>query len=125
MGRPGKFQESEAVNAAARVFRQRGYASTSVDHLVDATGVHRGSLYGVFGSKHGLFLRVLDALNADDADQTARLDVVLIGLLELSPTDPGVRHRITDMLTTHHITTAQLGTRLLDRAGVDIKEKKS
>ncbi|WP_197383232.1 TetR family transcriptional regulator [Mycolicibacterium mengxianglii] len=36
----------------------RRLAEASIDHLVDATGVHRGSLYGVFGSKRGLFLRV-------------------------------------------------------------------
>ncbi len=104
--------------AASAVFCQRGYASTSVDHLVDATGVHRGSLYGVFGSKHGLFLRVLDAVDAHDSSSAERLDVILVGLLELAPTDPRVRERITGLLEAHDITAEHLGSRLLARAGL-------
>jgi len=38
----------------------RGYGSTSVDNLSSATGLGKGSLYGAFGDKHGLFMRVLD-----------------------------------------------------------------
>lgn len=111
------------MDAAAAVFRQRGYASTSVDHLVEATGVHRGSLYGVFGSKHGLFMRVLEAVDATSRP-IERLDVILVGLLELAPTDPGVRGRIAGLLETHGITEEQLGSRLLTRAGLH-KEKES
>ncbi|WP_408649259.1 helix-turn-helix domain-containing protein [Streptomyces herbicida] len=33
------------------MFAERGYEGTSVDDLVRALGVHRGSLYKVFGSK--------------------------------------------------------------------------
>lgn len=103
--------------AAAAVFRQRGYASTSVDHLVEATGVHRGSLYGVFGSKHGLFLRALDAADAQ-ADPLARLDLILVGLLELAPGDPRVRDRISALVRGHDITDELLGGRLRERAGL-------
>lgn len=118
MGRPRQFDEAEAVDAAAAVFRQRGYASTSVDHLVDATGVHRGSLYGVFGSKQGLFMRVLEAV--DGASVSAeRLDVILVGLLELAPADPRVRERIAGLLDAHRITPEQLGDRLLIRSGLE------
>ncbi|GAA0987131.1 TetR/AcrR family transcriptional regulator [Nocardioides aquaticus] len=116
MGRPRQFDETVAVGAAAAVFCQRGYASTSIDHLVDTTGVHRGSLYGAFGSKHGMFLRVLDAVDATEASSTERLDVILVGLLELAPTDPRVRERIEGLLEAHAITEEQLGRRLLARA---------
>jgi TetR/AcrR family transcriptional regulator, transcriptional repressor for nem operon len=122
MGRPRGFEESAAVERAAAVFRDRGYASTSVDHLVEATGVHRGSLYGVFGSKHGLFLRVLDAVDAADTDPEQRLDVILVGLLELAPTDPRVRERVGRLLAAHTISTEHLGGRLRARAGLDAKE---
>lgn len=118
MGRPRTFDETDAVDAAASVFRQRGYASTSVDHLVEATGVHRGSLYGVFGSKHGLFLRALDRADAPQNTPDERLDLILVGLLELAPTDRRVRDRIAALLQTHDITQDQLGARLLRRAGL-------
>lgn len=123
MGRPRQFEEMRAVAAAAAVFRQRGYRSTSVDHLVEATGVHRGSLYGVFGSKHGLFLRVLDAVDATDVGSVERLDVILVGLLELAPADPSIRERIADLLEAHGITEEQLGSRLLVRAGLHKEEE--
>ena len=59
MGRPRAFDEAEAVRRAAVLFAERGYDGTSVDDLVQGLGVHRGSLYKVFGSKRGLYLAAL------------------------------------------------------------------
>ncbi len=44
---------------AAAAFVAGGYEGTSIDDLVTATGVHRGSLYKAYASKRGLFLAVL------------------------------------------------------------------
>jgi TetR/AcrR family transcriptional regulator, transcriptional repressor for nem operon len=60
MPRPRTFDESDVVAAARDEFWSRGYAATSVDDLTSATGLGKGSLYGAFGDKHGLFLRALD-----------------------------------------------------------------
>jgi TetR/AcrR family transcriptional regulator, transcriptional repressor for nem operon len=60
MARPRKFDEADVVAAARDEFWSRGYAATSVDDLTSATGLGKGSLYGAFGDKHELFLRVLD-----------------------------------------------------------------
>jgi TetR/AcrR family transcriptional repressor of nem operon len=60
MARPRKFHEDEVVTAARDRFRATGYDGTSMSDLVDATGVASQSLYGAFGSKHGLFMRALD-----------------------------------------------------------------
>ena len=54
MGRPRAFSESDVVASASAVFARRGFAATSVDDLVRATGVGRASLYGA-----GLFQRCL------------------------------------------------------------------
>ena len=59
MGRPRAFSEFDVVASASAVFARRGFAATSVDDLVRATGVGRASLYGAFGSKDGLFQRCL------------------------------------------------------------------
>ncbi|MFD5248816.1 TetR/AcrR family transcriptional regulator [Amycolatopsis sp. NPDC058340] len=117
MARPRQFDETTAIEAAAAVFRQRGYHATSVDHLVEATGVHRGSLYGAFGSKHGLFARVLEHV-ANDQDDTGRLDVLLIALLELAPDDERLRARVRAVVQDLGTTPDQLGRRLLARAGL-------
>uniref|UniRef100_UPI0024555764 helix-turn-helix domain-containing protein n=1 Tax=Nocardia farcinica TaxID=37329 RepID=UPI0024555764 len=59
MGRPRGFDEDEVIAAAARLFAERAYDGVSVDDLVDHLGVHRNSLYKVFGSKRGLYLAAL------------------------------------------------------------------
>ncbi|KES05721.1 transcriptional regulator [Streptomyces toyocaensis] len=59
MGRPRAFDTDQVVAASAALFATHGYEGTSVDDLVTATGVHRGSLYKVFGSKRGLHLAAL------------------------------------------------------------------
>lgn len=118
MGRPRQFDESRAIDAAAAVFRQRGYAATSVDHLVEATGVHRGSLYGAFGSKRGLFLRVLDSAGARGVHSAGQLDLFLVALLELAPADQHVRERVSGLMRQAGTAPDQLGRRLLARAGI-------
>ena len=123
MGRPRSFDEARAVDAAAAVFRRGGYAAASIDHLVEATGVHRGSLYNVFGSKHGLFLRVLDAAAAPDADPAERLDVLLVALLELASVDVRVRDRVGSIVSQNGVTAKQLGERLLARAELHMERE--
>jgi len=44
---------------ATEVFHKKGYNGTSMQDLVDATGLNRSSIYNSFGSKLGLFLSVL------------------------------------------------------------------
>jgi TetR/AcrR family transcriptional regulator, transcriptional repressor for nem operon len=58
--RPREFDEGDVVAAARDEFWTRGYTATSVDDLTTVTGLGKGSLYGAFGDKHGLFLRALD-----------------------------------------------------------------
>jgi TetR/AcrR family transcriptional repressor of nem operon len=48
------------VEAAMTAFRRRGFEGTSLQDLVDATGLGRGSLYAAFGSKEGLYLAAVD-----------------------------------------------------------------
>jgi AcrR family transcriptional regulator len=59
MARPREFDEAAVLRAARGAFRERGYAGTSLQDLMDATGLGKGSLYAAFGDKRGLYLRVL------------------------------------------------------------------
>lgn len=68
MPRPRKFDESDVIAAARDEFWTRGYGATSVDDLTAATGLGKGSLYGAFGDKHGLFMRALDDYIASALD---------------------------------------------------------
>lgn len=60
MARVREFDTEAAVHSAMEAFRHKGYEGTSVQDLVDATGVGRGSLYGAFGSKEGLYLAAME-----------------------------------------------------------------
>lgn len=64
MGRPRKFEVEQVLEAARDQFWEKGYAATSLDDLMRATGLGKGSLYAAFGDKHQLFLAVLDAYTA-------------------------------------------------------------
>ncbi|WEV47451.1 helix-turn-helix domain containing protein [Bifidobacterium sp. ESL0690] len=65
MARPRSFDEHQVLERCRKVFCTRGYDATSIDDLVSATGLKRGSLYQAFGSKRGVFLKVLQgALDA-------------------------------------------------------------
>jgi AcrR family transcriptional regulator len=48
------------VNAARRLFAEKGYGSTSVADILKAADVHSGSLYHVFPTKQALLEAVLD-----------------------------------------------------------------
>lgn len=53
-------RRAEMVRAAARLFSERGYHGTSMQHLADALGLQRGSLYAHIGSKQELLFDVVD-----------------------------------------------------------------
>jgi TetR/AcrR family transcriptional repressor of nem operon len=55
-----QFDQNEVLDRAMAAFWSRGYEATSIDDLVEATGIGRGSLYGTFGDKRQLFLTALD-----------------------------------------------------------------
>jgi TetR/AcrR family transcriptional repressor of nem operon len=63
-GRPREFDIDQAVEDAILVFRARGYHGTSVQDLIEGTGLARGSLYKAFHDKRSLFLAALDHYTA-------------------------------------------------------------
>jgi TetR/AcrR family transcriptional regulator, transcriptional repressor for nem operon len=66
MARSKEFDGNQALDEALRVFWEKGFEATSIQDLVNATGVNRASLYQTFGSKRELFLKALDRFAACD-----------------------------------------------------------
>ena len=60
MARPREFDVDAALERAMQVFWAKGYESTSLDDLSEATGLGRSSLYAAFGDKRRLYLSALD-----------------------------------------------------------------
>lgn len=60
-GRPREYDPTQALARARDAFWKNGYAGTSLDALSDATQMKRPSLYGAFGDKQDLYIKVLEA----------------------------------------------------------------
>ena len=52
---------------AQRLFRERGYAATSLEQIADAAEVTKGAIYGHFASKEDLMLSAIEAAPAPGA----------------------------------------------------------
>lgn len=53
------------IDAASRLFAERGYRDTSVQAIGEAAGISRGSIFWHFGSKEGLLWAVVERAFAD------------------------------------------------------------
>lgn len=77
-------RRDEILDAAARLFAERGYADTDLDELAARLGVGKGTVYRYFPSKEKLFFaavdramqRVLAAVNARVAGETDPLRII-------------------------------------------------
>ena len=54
-----QFDANEVLDKAMQTFWSCGYEATSMQDLVDRTGINRGSLYATYGDKRALFLSAL------------------------------------------------------------------
>ena len=59
MAREREFDPTQALDQAVAMFWERGYSETSMEDLVDTTGVSRYGIYGTFGNKRELFIAAL------------------------------------------------------------------
>ena len=74
MPRPRTFDEADVIARARTAFAETGFAGTSLDALLEATGLARQSLYNTFGGKKELFMRAFlsDAAEAVEAVESVR-----------------------------------------------------
>lgn len=59
-GRPRQFDPEQATEVAQQLFHARGYDDVSVADVTDALGIKTPSFYSAFGSKAGLYNRVIE-----------------------------------------------------------------
>jgi len=80
MGRPREFDIDKAVDRAMEVFWIKGYEGASLQDLLKAMKIARGSLYKAFDDKHTIYLAALDRY-----DRT----MIVPGAAELSDPESG------------------------------------
>ncbi len=72
-----QFDRKDALDRAMTAFWARGYEATSMQDLVECTGVNRASLYATFGDKRDLFLAALK--HYDETRRRLKLDDLQAG----------------------------------------------
>jgi len=63
MARPVEFERDTVLTNAMEQFWREGYEASSVQKLLDATDINRGTLYNSFGDKETFFKSCLDKYN--------------------------------------------------------------
>lgn len=63
MARPVEFDENKVLTNAMEQFWKEGYEASSVQKLLDCTGINRGTLYNSFGDKDTFFKSCVDQYN--------------------------------------------------------------
>jgi AcrR family transcriptional regulator len=94
------------LDAARRVFLERGYYAATLDQIADEAGFSKGAVYSRFASKADMFLALLEDRIAERAGQNAQLAGEMAGtgnfsaLLELAEqaerSAPGWRLLVTE-----------------------------
>ncbi len=114
-GRPRRFDPEKAIGTAQQLFHAHGYDAVSVSDVTTALGINPPSFYAAFGSKAGLYARVLDRYNATSAIPLAELlrddrpvDACLAAVLE-----EAARHYAADPIASGCMVVE--GTRSNDR----------
>lgn len=87
-GRPRKFDAEEGIATAQKLFHSLGYDALSVADLTKALGINPPSFYAAFGSKLGLYQRVLARYSRQGA----------IPFAEILHADRPVAQCLTDVL---------------------------
>lgn len=64
--------KAKIIAVARRLFASRGYEGSSTEAILDESKVSRGALYHHFENKEALFAAVLEAVEVDITDATAR-----------------------------------------------------
>lgn len=60
MSRSKEYIREEVLEAATKLFWTKGFEGTSMNELVEQTGLNKHSMYSEFGEKEGLFLACID-----------------------------------------------------------------
>lgn len=115
MARPRNFEEDDVLVSAAAVFGRLGYNAASIDDLVTATGLQRGSLYKAFGSKRNLFEKVLRRALSDNWHQRGEsIDLMITSLKDLAADDAPIAALCREAIgRCREDAAAILGARLL------------
>ena len=75
MARTKAFDQTEVLRKIQKLFWDKGFNGTSVDDLVNTSGLSRSSLYDTFGDKENLFIASLELYRKENtAEMVERIN---------------------------------------------------
>jgi AcrR family transcriptional regulator len=114
--RPRSARAHDAVlDAASRLFAERGIDSTSMDAIAAASGVSKATIYKHWPDKDALCLEVLSRIHGHDEVSPSRLtgdlrsDLLAVLAHEPPPQFAEVRSRITPHLVSYGVRNPAFG----------------
>ena len=72
--RAPRRRQAEILEAAARVFHEKGYESTSIQDIADSVGILKGSLYYYITSKEDLLYEILQSVHQEGLKNLELID---------------------------------------------------
>ena len=109
------------IDAAVRVFAQKGYASATIADIAASAEIGKGTIYEYFDSKEDLFFAVFEWFKIKTRD-AAKVNIAVLGgsasqrLEALSDSFMGMWHEIKDVFTlTMEFWAASSSPQLQDR----------
>ena len=114
MPRHREFSEDQVLDAAMRLFWAKGYPGTSMQDVVDATGLKGPSIYNAYGNKRSLFNVVL-------ARYSEQVMARLVKTVQDAPTARLAIERLLKAIVKQHFDPATPGGCLVGLAAQEYR----
>ena len=108
-----RFTIRQIVEAAARVFEERGYAGATTNRIAERAGVSIGSLYQYFPNKESILVVLLEQHTQEVADA---VEAIRRHVGEESHDLVGVLHHFVEAMVVLHAKNPRLQHVLLEEA---------
>jgi TetR/AcrR family transcriptional repressor of nem operon len=111
MARPVEFEYDVVLERATEQFWREGFEASSVQKLLDATDINRGTLYNSFGDKDTFFKSCVDRYNgklkavidATLGDKTLKADKALASFFDTAVVNPPTKQRVLGCLLVNSV----------------------
>lgn len=75
-------REKEIINAAKKVFLEKGYVNATMEDIIDETELSKGGVYHYFNNKADICVKLMDSVTSDRLDLTDKLDTANSDIIE-------------------------------------------
>lgn len=100
-----EIKKQQILHTAMAVFKEKGYASTSMKEIADACGMAKGSIYKIFDSKEDLFTAVFEDCHKTMFEQARELDRLQDNVAPMEKLRRKIEFQLQYMFENHFFTS--------------------